>query len=356
MKFKIACIQINPEIGKLSLNIKKVESLVSKLVANPKYTSIDLLLLPEFALSGYNFKSRKHIEPYLEPTGSGASFNLASRLSKQLKCFTLIGYPEINQNLIYNSALLTSPAGELLYNYRKTHLYETDEGFECNENPNKSFESIQLVADKNYYLNPAENKSYPTITTNFGICMDLNPYQFKAPFNAFEMSLKCYMNNAKLILCPLNWLSQKSPSINDSLSPEAKKDESNQYSKHFINGLQVINTSAESQPPVESIEKFDPKISSLETIDYWILRFFPFLKHPYNQLPLKPHKTTVVINNRVGLEDDVLYGGSSTIFQFDGNSPGNDLIDSTNPSVDIVGSLSMGEEGVLYREVDLDLD
>lgn len=326
MKLRVACVQLNARLGKVDSNVAKVKHLLSTVKKE-----IDLILLPEFAVTGYNFPSRDDIEPYLSKAGAGPSASLARELSDKYKCFTVIGYPEKHEEKIYNSAMVIDDAGTLIHNYRKTHLYETDEKFGCSENPDSLFPSVRLKLGKN-----GQKKE---VLTNLGICMDLNPYKFEAPFYEYEFATSCLDNESSLVLVPTAWLSEKSPSINDSLSKQEKLNQGQVFEKQF-----------EDQPdyPIENADK-----PSELTVNYWILRFFPFLSHVRSYFPKKSSKTTVVVCNRVGIEGDTLYTGSSSIFQFDPLQPASDHIDSKNASVNVLGSLGQATEGVLYREIEL---
>lgn len=326
MKLRVACVQLNARLGKVDLNIAKVKHLLSKVKKD-----IDLILLPEFAVTGYNFSGRDEIEPYLAKAGSGPSATLAQDLSKQYNCTTVIGYPERFEDKIYNSAMVIDDQGSLVHNYRKTHLYDTDEAFGCSENPDKSFSPVALKLGK------GEQKS--SILTSIGICMDLNPYKFKAPFYEYEFASSCFVNNSSLILVPTAWLSENSPSINEELSKEEK-----------LKRGQVLEKQIEDQPdyPIQDADK-----PNTLTVNYWILRFFPFLSHLRNYFPRKKSRTTVVVCNRVGVEKDTMYTGSSSIYQFDPSQPDSDHIDQQNGSVQVLGSLGQATEGVLYREIEL---
>ena len=364
MRFRVACVQINPIFGQVEANVKKVKQLVSNL------NNVDLVMLPELALTGYNFSSRSAIEPFLELKKEGASSKIAANILKRLKCFTLIGYPEREEAgqdyRIYNSAILTAPDGNFLFNYRKTHLYDTDVEFGCSENPDRNFSGLEMVLDKEYYLNRRPEKNYKKVHVAFGICMDLNPYQFNAPFNKYEMALACLANNSQLILCPMAWLSTKSPSLVDA-EDSTKKAHSEDLQKEFFSSDQVSSTEYNMEPsPLDNFpyslkeeqeasnRPFTPEVPEYSTISYWILRFFPFLSHFGNPLSKNYHKVHMIACNRVGLEKDVLFGGSSSIIQFR-NVQGNDHIDNRNPSVVVKGSLGQGLEGVLMREIDIDV-
>jgi protein N-terminal amidase len=359
MKLKVACIQINPVIGQVEANIAKVRKLLSSV------PPVDMVLLPELAITGYNFKSPSMIKPYLESQREGgSSINLAKEISTKFQCFTLIGYPEVYDSTIYNSTTLIAPNGKFLQNYRKTFLYEADEVWGCLENPQKGFKSFPLILDKQYYINPDSCREYNVVQTNIGICMDLNPYKFEAPFNEFEFSLSCFAQKVKLILCPMAWLSPDSPSTKSELTRDEKVAQSKPFAKFFNNeNPATINSDPTTKNPVYELtsqdstndQQFIPQIPSVSTVNYWILRFFPFLGHK-NSIPNKYYKKVhVVACNRVGQEDDVIYGGSSLIIEFNDNG-GNHEIDVWNPSVKVLGSMGTGDEGVLVREIDVETE
>lgn len=296
MHLRIATVQTNAVVGQVKSNTANISKLVAQAVnKNP----LDILLLPELALTGYNFKSPAAIEPFLEPTSAGVSTDFARQLSKKYNCFTMIGYPEKAQSKTYNSAVFTSPTGEVLHHYRKSHLYETDEVWGCSENPGTKFEAFKFVADKNYYhKRSAVAEKVPVITAAAGICMDLNPYKFEAPFTEYEMARSCLENNVHLILCPMAWLSVTT----------------------------VGGTSRrEGQPEID-------------TVGYWVQRFSPLvdLEQP----------VAVVTSNRTGAEDNVLYAGSSTAFVFEG------VRDKKNP-VSFFGALPCDQAAVKVFDLDV---
>lgn len=288
---------------------------------------IDLLVLPELAISGYSFKSPSEIRPYLE-TQSGPSFRLAKELSSLYSCTTVIGYPEDYEGTTYNSALVVNEEGQLVYNYRKTHLYETDEAWGCSENPDKSFGAVDLALGK--------GASRQIIRTSLGICMDLNPYKFTAPFNEFEYALSAYANGSELLVVPTAWLNSGSPDIQNDLSKEEKESKAAKIKAQF---------ESSSYPGASDTDML--------LIDYWILRLFPFLAHPSNGMPRPHNKITAVLCNRTGIENQTLYGGSSCIMQFDRSVPDSDELDSLNPSVKVLASAGSATEECVYHEVEI---
>lgn len=349
MKWKVACVQLNSQIGQIETNIANVRKILTLV------KDVDLVILPELAITGYNFASKQAILPYLEnqETG-GSSINLAKEISQKYKCFTLIGYPESNQNKIYNSAILIAPNGESIYNYRKTFLYSADEVWGCEENPEKDFKSFKLVLDKDYYFNKTRS-SWRSITTNIGICMDLNPYKFEAKFNEFEFSQSCFLQHAKLILCPMAWLSPLSPDIDKSIDPKDLPSKSKVFEKYFDYENRItVNESGE--PSLSDSEDFIPRAPNSSTIKYWILRFLPFINHPGSYPSKYYKKVNLIACNRSGQESNTVYTGSTLIIEFDSTKGQSHDVDNDNPSVDVLGSLGQGDEGVLLREIELEVD
>lgn len=329
---RIATLQLNPKLGCINDNINRANLILSKALNAKK---LDLLILPELGLSGYNFKSINHIKPFLEsPTQFGPTLTWAKETSLKYNCFTVLGYPEILNSKIYNSAIVFNSNGEVIHNYQKSFLYETDEVWGCNEG--QGFQSFTIMNG---------------IKASIGICMDLNPYKFEAPFQKFEFSKFCYENDLNLIICPNAWLHSESPSI-------TKQDDSLKY-KELIDSNKnfIIDDKHEEIIDYELIKEFkDLNKPDYSTLNYWILRFFPFVDQFWKRNKLN-HKTTVIINNRSGIEDDVLYCGSSSIFQFYGsNKPDKCDFKSIyfeNNNVKVLGALGKGNEGILIRDIEI---
>ena len=190
---RIACLQFNPELGRLSENIARANFLLE--AESPQ--NIDLLVLPELAFTGtadlpcpcpssqhiylkigYNYPSLSSIFPHLAPTASGPSTAWARATASRLNCIVTVGYPELcapshtssknTQDLsspggviAYNSTVSVSPFGEILAHYRKTHLYYTDETW-AQESPSGWLSTSLTFAPKTC--------PQRTIRANFGIC------------------------------------------------------------------------------------------------------------------------------------------------------------------------------------------
>jgi predicted amidohydrolase len=112
---KAGFFQFGPEFGKKDNNFKKVFSALSS-------TGLDLIVLPEFFATGYQFLSEDEVAGLAEKIPDGRTTDFLSDLSRENGLHIVAGLPEVNGNRFYNSAVLVGPAGFIGF-YRKTHLY-----------------------------------------------------------------------------------------------------------------------------------------------------------------------------------------------------------------------------------------
>lgn len=336
----IACVQFDSKHADVSRNVDTVLDLVSKLIS----TSIDLLVLPELALTGYVFENSEEISSLFEDarsfsspssllastspppspatfisacrsscvSSSSPSLTLGSHLAQYLCCHVVIGFPErashegygshvpfieaANEDMAppldarpkdaqiasndksethcaYNSAALFAPDGSLEHVFRKHFLFETDEKW---ASEGSGFESLHIPNLGNICV---------------AICMDLNPFQFRTPFESCELASFCVKRDVDLLIMPMAWLLPKD----------------------------------EQQKPTS--------LSSLSTINYWALRCLPFLD-PQNTLKQPSHSAAapadtaigyasspsnkmryLIATNRVGTEVTSTFAGSSCVLQ-----------------------------------------
>jgi protein N-terminal amidase len=281
---RIACLQFNPQLGNIAHNLKRAETIISR--AAP--VDLDLLILPEMAFSGYNFKSLDEISFHLEPTAAGPSTVWARSIARRLRCYVALGYPEYcahspsspqGSMSRYNSAVLVSPQGNVLANYRKSFLYTTDESW-AEEGP--GFFSGDVPGDLG--------------RVSMGICMDMNPKQFAAPFEKYEFANHIIDSKSDLVLVPMAWLTMQPPS---SIYDQAQ-------------------------------------VPDADTLAYWIQRLQPLLD---NGGQGRSEETIFVACNRIGIEGDACYAGTSVVV---GISKGN---------VKVYGCLGRGTEDLLICDV-----
>ena len=419
----IAAVQLNPQIGKVNETISRAKLLLNtfktKLDTEVPKKKLDLIVFPEFALTGYNFISRDHILPYTYTAESSPSFKFAQNVSKMFDCYTVIGYPECeteSKETLYNSAVVVSPKGDLVFNYRKSFLYYTEDNWDCSENP-KQFQNFPLsFPGKGNNVNDTDGKPIDiTLNTSVGICMDLSPYKFEAPFNDCEFASFNIDKKVELIICPMAWLHSSSITKNEYESDEKTSNDviSDRLEEIKSNleahDLAIIGSQGDFQIDIdnnhvtERLSVGSPEIEhdyrrlnepDMSNINYWMLRFMPFLhlnvRKYWAERGLMSDKfkeigdasymgasredywnfsnknAILVIANRCGVESgDTVFAGSSGMYKFNGRDnfdineltkDDNKRLDTTNPSVDLYGNLGKGREGIIMRTVEFEID
>ncbi|CEJ80995.1 hypothetical protein VHEMI01150 [[Torrubiella] hemipterigena] len=279
---KIACLQHAPKVAEIEDNIDLIERILDK----KDVDTLDLLVLPELALTGYNFKSRSEILRYVEPSNASLSVAWAKKAALKYDCIVIVGYPEQAVSTtkkdgsadLFNSAIIVDGDGEIVGNYRKNHLYYTDETWA--EEGKGGFYSGHL---------PGIGQSA------LGICMDLNPYKFEAPWTAYEFASHAKDTEAQVVILTMAW-----------------------------NTMEPAETFLEQ-----------PDEPDMETLSYWLSRLQPLLGADARR------ETIVVFANRAGREGDATYAGTSAVVGIQGND------------IRVYGMVGRGEERLLVVDTDL---
>ncbi|KAH9909628.1 carbon-nitrogen hydrolase [Xylariomycetidae sp. FL2044] len=272
---RIGCLQFAPQVGDVDNNLNRADAILNK--AQPK--DLDLLVLPELAFTGYNFKTLSDINPFLENTGSGISSVWARTTALKHNCTVVVGYPETTDIShrwptspeYYNSAIIVNEDGDTRGHYRKSHLYYTDETWAL-EGP--GFFKGHL---------PGLGK------VAMGICMDINPYKFEAPWHAFEFAFHALEVSANVVIVSMAWLTR------------------------------------------EDAQSFScqPKEPDMDTLTYWVGRLEPLIRAETED------EIIVIFANRTGIEDDAVYAGTSAV------------IGIQHGEVTVYGLLGRGEKDLL---------
>ncbi|KAI9372545.1 carbon-nitrogen hydrolase [Aspergillus egyptiacus] len=263
---RIATLQFAPKLGDVEGNIKRANAVLkdASIKAPPpsngqvgvEDAKLDILILPELALTGYNFPSLTAIKPYVEPTGQGPSATWARETARRLRCKVCVGYPEIHNDpttqevKYYNSLLVIDERGEVILNYRKAFLYYTDETWASEGSSELGFHQLtfpsvtakaQIGAAAGAGLNlesePASTdakKGKVEIATSFGICMDINPYRFEAPYTAWEFAHRVLDSKSQLVILSMAWLTLLSRDELDALADKPDLDTFNYWIQRFM--------------------------------------------------------------------------------------------------------------------------
>ena len=264
---KIATLQFTPIFSNVPASIAHADTLLSNSI--DKLHDLDLLVLPELAFTGYNFPTLSAIEPLLELTATGLSTVWARKTAQRLQCTVAVGYPEHSKSdgKKYNALVFVNANGDVVAHYRKTFLYYSDEvwasegqGFYAGELP------VGSLANG--------SAGFSSIKVAVGICMDINPHKFEAPWTLYEFANHALSSQVRLVVLSMAWLTHL-PSTELALVPKAP---------------------------------------DLATLSYWVARFEPFLAPSGAD-----EEVIVVCANRTGEEGtaarigDVKYAGTSCV-------------------------------------------
>lgn len=143
----------------------------------------DLVVLPEMAVSGYQFADRAAVERVAEEV-DGPTCGALAEVARTHRCWLVCGFPERDGDRLFNSALVLDPSGARVFVYRKTLLYDADLPW-------------ATPGDSGY-------RAFDTDAGRFGvgICMDLNDDRF------LEWTAGAALD---AIAFPTNWVEEKDP-------------------------------------------------------------------------------------------------------------------------------------------------
>ncbi|KAG4433118.1 hypothetical protein IFR05_011413 [Cadophora sp. M221] len=251
---RIACLQFAPQVGDIENNLNRADAVLSR--ANPQ--NLDLLVLPELAFTGYNFQSLAQISPFLEPTTAGITSLWARTTALKYNCVVTAGYPEkVDLSPMwpaspeyYNSTITVNAEGETVANYRKSFLYSTNETWAI-EGPDRFYDG--------------EIDGLGTVA--MGICMDLNPYKFEAPWNKWEFAQHVLLREVNLVVLSMAWMT---------------REDARSFSR-------------------------EPKEPDMETLSYWLARLEPLIRNEGED------EIIAVFANRTGIEGNATYAGTSAV-------------------------------------------
>jgi protein N-terminal amidase len=161
-----------------------------------------------------------------------------------------------------------SPTGAILANYRKSFLYYTDETW-ASEGPGSHTHTLSDPTSPDAPFLCAPLGALGTVT--LGICMDINPYKFAAPWDACELARTALVNDCRLVCISMAWLCH----------------------------LTLEQLMADRDQP------------DVATIAYWVERFQPLVE------ACGEEPVYVVLANRSGVEKGAHYAGSSTVMKIE---------------------------------------
>jgi predicted amidohydrolase len=117
VKFKVACLQMETELGNKEANLSKMVSMIDKAAKQ----DVKLAVFPELSLTGFN--CGESFFELSEPIPGSATEVLCEK-AKENEMYVVAGLPEKGDiaGVLYNSVVLIDPKGSIVGKYRKTHL------------------------------------------------------------------------------------------------------------------------------------------------------------------------------------------------------------------------------------------
>jgi len=118
---KIGIYQNHPEFGQVEKNLQQA-------LMDLDNVDADLMVLPEFFNTGYQFISRQEAAGLAEGIPSGKTCKALMDLARSKGMFLVFGLAEREKGKIYNSAAVIGPEG-FIGRYRKSHLFAEEKYF-----------------------------------------------------------------------------------------------------------------------------------------------------------------------------------------------------------------------------------
>ncbi|CED82967.1 Carbon-nitrogen hydrolase [Phaffia rhodozyma] len=274
---RVACVQYDPKLRDVQGNLNKASEMTDPL----KPGQVDLVVFPEMAFTGYMFTSPESIEPFLEEPRIGPTALFCRSLAKRIGAYVIAGYPErssVPGTNGWNSATVFSPSGDIVHNYRKSFLFDTDK-FWAQEGDGFSFVDLPQ----------------PIGRLCLAICMDINPKDFLSPWDAYELSRYAQKHSVDTLVLTANWLDPPAPT-----DPPP--------------------TGSELEDKEEEDEKDSPDGPSFSTLNYWAHRLMPLHDPPppppgifleetseRDEREVLQKEVVFVCCNRVGLEEGTTF-------------------------------------------------
>jgi predicted amidohydrolase len=117
-EISVATIQMLPELGKMEENLVKMSDVMTRVVTEQP---VDLVVFPELITTGYEMGPRF---PQAAQRVPGPTVNLLAQRAGELGVHVVFGMVSKDkvESIVYNTAVLIGPDGDLIGSYHKVHL------------------------------------------------------------------------------------------------------------------------------------------------------------------------------------------------------------------------------------------
>ena len=188
---------------------------------------VHILLLPEMAFSGYCFDDVADVSRVAE-TDDGPTVRWCAKHAARLGCTVLCGYPrrvpgakirhdekngaadESSADALYNALVAVGPDGTTLTHYHKSFLYVVDKTW---ADEGSGFVCVDIPVRK------GKDDATAYVRATLGVCMDINPREFEAPWEAYELATAAKAHGSSLLLFASAWTNNHPDDPPESVTP-----------------------------------------------------------------------------------------------------------------------------------------
>lgn len=114
----VAIVQMKPQLGEMEENLVKMSDMINKIASQQR---VDLIVFPELVTSGFELGVRF---TELAQRIPGPTVNLMAQRANENGVYIAFGMvaKEKVESVLYNTAVMVGPEGDLVDNYNKIHL------------------------------------------------------------------------------------------------------------------------------------------------------------------------------------------------------------------------------------------
>lgn len=229
----MACLQTHPVHGDPESSMRTADLELQRLSRDD---GVHILLLPEMAFSGYCFDDVDDVRRVAE-TDDGRTVRWCAKHAIRLGCTVLCGYPRCvpgdekkgTEDALFNALVAVGPDGSTLANYHKTFLYVIDKTW---AREGTGFISVDIPIREDSFApsdaagvsgeasgDPADAPPRAFVRATLGICMDINPKEFEASWEAYELAHAAKRHGSGLVLFASAWTNAHPDDDPESATP-----------------------------------------------------------------------------------------------------------------------------------------
>ena len=274
----VACVvQNDPGARTKQENLARVSAIVERTLDDVEGGGGDvaLVLCAECFAHEYALTAERALA--LSETGAGERdgecVTWARALATRARCVVVVGYVRAVGRSLFNAQTMIDSAGDVVAHHHKAHLYDMDEAW-ADEGEGFTTSVVKMrtvMCEESASGARVVARGMANVLCTQGICMDINPYQFKAPWDAYELA-----NAVKV-----------AKEVNDD----------------GMHQLLLFSSAWTNAHPNDTDELKRAPVDAADVVNYWFARLEP----------LRGTKAHFVCSNRIGEENLIKFCGCSCV-------------------------------------------